>query len=117
MEIAVRAEPDLRVVDVQAAEPVEPDDRVELVDDGGDPLGVADVVARGEQVAAVEADPDPLVAVEELDQAGELGEVAAERALGAGGVLEQDRAAARCRRARARSPSRRASSTAPSACP
>ena len=89
----LRAERHLRVVDVQAAQAVEADFGVELVDDRRQPLGVADLVAGGEQVAAVEADADPLDRRRQLDQLGELVEVAAERALGAGRVLEQDRAA------------------------
>ena len=46
-------------------------------------------------MAAVEARTEPLAAARGFDQLGELAEVPAERALGAGGVLEQDRAA-RC---------------------
>ena len=37
--------------------------------------------------------PDPPVAVEEIDQLGELVEVASQRSLGPGRVLEQHRAA------------------------
>ena len=62
MAVAVGAERRRRVVDVQRAEPVEPDDAVELVEHRGERLRGADVVARGEQVAGVEADAEPLVA-------------------------------------------------------
>src|SRR5215204_6376074 len=44
-------------------------------------------------MAAVEADADAIVAAAELDEAGELVEVAADRPGVAGGVLEQQRAA------------------------
>ena len=44
-------------------------------------------------MAAVDADADPLAAAGRIDQHRQLVEVAAERSLGAGGVLEQDRAA------------------------
>ena len=45
----------LRVVDVQRAEPVEPDHAVEVVEHVAQPFGGADVVAAGEQVAGVQA--------------------------------------------------------------
>ena len=44
-------------------------------------------------MAAVDADADPLAGAGRLDEALQLVEVAAERPLGAGRVLEQDRAA------------------------
>ena len=59
-------------------------------------------------MAAVEADADPLAGAGGVDQPRQLVEVAAERALGAGGVLEQDRAALGLGERLARSPSPRA---------
>ena len=47
---------------MQRAEPVEADDRVEVVEHAGQPSGGADVVAGGEQVAGVQADAEPLAA-------------------------------------------------------
>ena len=64
--------------------------------DRGEVLGVGDVVALDEEVAGVEAEAEPLAAAGQLDQLGGLVEVAAEQALVAGGLLEQQRAASRC---------------------
>ena len=58
----------------------------------GEPSARADVVARGEQVAGVQADAEPLVAAGDLDQPRQLLERAPERAARAGGVLEVQRA-------------------------
>ncbi len=82
---------------MQAAQPVEADYRVELVDDPGEPLGVAQVVAAREQVAAVEADAEPLarLAGYAVDQLGELLEGPPDGLTRASGVLEQERAALR----------------------
>ncbi len=90
MAVAVRAERRLRVVYVQAAQPVEADDRVEVVDDRGEPLGVAHVVTAREQVAAVEADPEPVMRLVAYapDQLRELLEGAPDGLTRAGGVLE-----------------------------
>ena len=88
MAVAVGAERRLRVVDVQRAQPAEPDDPVELVEHAGEPVGRADVVAGGEQVAGVEADAEPLAAAGDLDQPRELLERAPQRAARAGGVLQ-----------------------------
>ena len=90
--VAVRAERVHRVVAVQRAEPVEPDDAVELVQHLGQVVRGADVVARGEQVAGVEADAEPLVPAGDLDQPRQLLERAPERPARAGGVLEVQRA-------------------------
>ena len=75
-----------------SAQPVAADDLVELVDHLAERLARADVVARGEQVAGVQADAEALLAAGELDQRGELLERAPERPARAGGVLEQQRA-------------------------
>ena len=57
------------------------------------PLRRADVVSGGEQVAGVQADPEPPPAARGVEQAGELVDGASERAAGAGGVLEMQIAA------------------------
>ena len=56
------------------------------------PSGGAHVVARGQQVAGVQADAEALVAARGLDQRRQLLERAPERPAGAGGVLEVQRA-------------------------
>ena len=83
------------VVEVQRPEAVQPDDGVELVDHAAQPLRGPHVVARGEQVAGVQAHAEPLVAARQLDQRRELLERAPERPPGAGGVLEVQRAGLR----------------------
>ena len=89
-----------RVVDVQAAQPVEADHRGRARRrPPSSAVGRRDVVAGREQVAGVEADAEALAAAGGLDQLGQLVEVAAERARSAGGVLEQQRAALASRRA------------------
>ena len=67
--------------------------RVELVERLVEPVRRADVVARGEQMAGVQAHPEPLAAAGRLEQRGQLVERAPERAAGAGGVLEVQLAA------------------------
>ena len=86
--VAVGAEPHRRVVRVQRPEAVEPDDAVELVDHLPEGLRRADVIARGEQVARVQADAEPLAAPGGVEQPGELLERPPERAAGACRVLE-----------------------------
>ena len=112
--VAVGAERRLRVVQVQRAEPVEADDGVGALERVLQARHRADVVAGREQVAGVEAEPEPPLAAAGLDQRGQLLERAPERAAGAGRVLEVQRAAPRSPRAprgrprrRARSPRRR----------
>ncbi len=90
--VAVAAERDLRVVDMQAAQALETNLGFELVDDLAQGFDGPDLIAGGEQVAAVEARAETLVAAGKLDQLGELVEVAAERSRGSGRVLEQQRA-------------------------
>ena len=82
MAVAVGAERDGGVVDVEAAQPLEADLRVDLVDDRAEVRGVGDVVALDEEVAGVEAEAEALAAAGQLDQLGGLVEVAAEQALG-----------------------------------
>jgi hypothetical protein len=86
--VAVRAEADLGVVDVQAAEPVEPDPLVEIVDSRVEGGAVGHVDARHPPVARIEADAEAGVCVEPVDDRRELVHRAADRASGAGGVLQ-----------------------------
>ena len=56
--VAVRAERDHRVVDVQAAEALDADHAVELVEHAVDAAGLVHRIARGEEVLSVEAEGD-----------------------------------------------------------
>jgi hypothetical protein len=89
--ISVGAQGDGGVVHVQAAQSVEADLGIELIEHLAQRLGGADLEPGGEQVAAVYAHPEPAIAPRELEQANELVEVAPQGPLGAGGVLEQQR--------------------------
>ena len=115
--VAVGAQRNLGVVDVQAAQPVEAHLGVEVVHHLGERLDRADLEPRGQQVAAVEAGAQALAASGGVDQLGKLVEVAAQRALRSSGVLEQQRRALRACRAPRGWPCRRASSKAPEALP
>ena len=88
--VDVRAERRLRVVDVEQAEPLEPDPRVELAERLLERARVGDVDSRGPPVAGVEADAEPRVRVERVEEGGELRHRAADRAARAGGVLEAE---------------------------
>ena len=88
--VAVRAERRRRVVDVQRAQPVEPDPVVDLGERRRHGVRIADVDSRDVEVAGVEADAEPRVAVERVDERRELVDRAADRAAGAGRVLEQE---------------------------
>src|SRR3712207_8956080 len=88
MTVAVGAQRRRGVVDVQRAQAVEPDDAVEVREDGVEALGRADVEPRGEQVAGVQAHREALVGSGELDHPRELLERAAQRPTRARGVLE-----------------------------
>jgi hypothetical protein len=77
---------------VERAQAAEADARVEVVEHRAERLGGADVVARGEQVAGVQADPRALVAAGAVDSLRELVEGAPERPAGPRGVLEVQRA-------------------------
>jgi len=57
VSVAVRAEWRLRVVHVQAAQPVEPNQPVDVLHDAVELGGVGDVITRDVEVAGVEADP------------------------------------------------------------
>ncbi len=89
MAVEVRPERRRRVVDVQAAQPVEPDAAVELGNRRVERRGVGDIDARGPPVAGVEADTESRVTVDGVDERGELVERAADRATGARAVLQQ----------------------------
>ena len=70
--VAVRAERRLRVVHVEGAQPVEPDQLVELVQQRVERRRVGHVVPRRPEVAGVETDPEPRMAIQALDERGEL---------------------------------------------
>jgi hypothetical protein len=70
--VAVRAERSLRVVDVEAAEPIEADARVDLSEQPVEGGLVRDVIARRVQMAAVEAEPEAGMPTEPLDDRREL---------------------------------------------
>jgi hypothetical protein len=87
----------LRVVDVQAAQPLLADDRHAVVHHLLDPLGCPYVESAREQMAGVEAESQPLVSAAQLDQLRQLLERAAEGVAGARRVLEQQPAGVRLR--------------------
>src|SRR5207248_2594230 len=70
--IAVGPEGGLGVVHVEAGEPVGADDLHTAIDHLGEPVRGPDVEPRGEHVAGVQAEPDPIVAASQLDQPGKL---------------------------------------------
>ena len=115
--ITVSPERGLGVVQVEARKAIEAHLGVELIDHLSERRGRADLEPGGEQVAGVETDADPRVTVEQRDELGELVEVSSQRPLGAGGVLEQHRAAVGIRQGGVRSPSPHASSTVRAARP
>ena len=88
--VAVRAELDVRVVHVEAAEAVEPDALVDLAEGRVDGVRVGHVDARDPEVARVEAEPELRVAVKAVEERGELVDRTADRAAGPGRVLEQE---------------------------
>jgi hypothetical protein len=87
--VAVRAELGSRVVEVEAAQTVEADALVDLVEGRGEDRRVGDVDSRHPQVAGVQAEAEARVAVEAVDEDGELVHGAADRPAGSGRVLEQ----------------------------
>ncbi len=89
--VAVAAQRGERVVDVQRPEAVEPDRGVARRERRVEPLHGPDLVARGEQMAGVEAHAEAAVVARRLEQGGQLLERAAERAARAGGVLQLER--------------------------
>jgi len=91
--LAVGPERRLRVVHVDAGEPLDPEPRHVLVDHLGETVVVADVEPAGQHVARVEADADALVPTGAVHDVVQLGERAPDRAARASGVLEQEPAA------------------------
>src|ERR1700733_7095986 len=90
--VAIGAEGHGGVVDVEGAEPVTPDPSGEFVDHLVQRVARPHVVARGEQVAGVQADAEALAAAGRLQQLGEFLERASERAAGPRRVFEEQRA-------------------------
>jgi hypothetical protein len=88
--IDAAAERLLRIVHVEHREPLEADKPPELRERRRVAFRRANVVARCEQMARVEAYADAAVVVHLRDDRGELFERGAERRALAGGVLEQD---------------------------
>ena len=68
--VAVRPERRLRVVHVQAAEPVEADRIVELAEHAVELGALRDVVPRGEEVAGVETDPEARMPIQRVEKRG-----------------------------------------------
>ena len=88
--VPVGPELHLRVVEVQAAQPFEPDRTVHQLHQGVSVLGGRERDPRCPQVLGIETDSQPIVAVRRLDDLGQLLEGAANRVARSGGVLEQD---------------------------
>ena len=84
MPVAVRAQLGGGVVHVEAAEAVQADPLVDLDERRVVGRRVGDVDARDPEVAGVEAEPEPRMAVEPVDERGELVDRAADRAAGSG---------------------------------
>jgi hypothetical protein len=84
MAIAVRAERRSGVVHVQAAQPVEADLCLHLGDCLVEDSRIGDVDPRDPEVAGVEAESEPRMPVEPVDEGGELGDGAAHGAARAG---------------------------------
>ena len=91
--VAARAEGALRVVEVQRAQPLQADLRGDLLQQRVHARGRADVIAGGEQVAGVQAHPQPLPAAGGVDQRSQLLHRAPQGAAAARGVLQVQRAA------------------------
>ena len=94
MAVPVGPQRRLGVVDVQRPEAVQADRSIGGLEHRLEARCCADVVAGGEQVAGVEAQPEPGRAARGLDQRVQLLERASERPARAGGVLEVQRAGA-----------------------
>jgi hypothetical protein len=88
--VAVGAERCLRVVHVQHPHALQPDACVEIAERRRERLHPGDVDARCPPVAGVEADAEPRVGVEHVEERGELGHGAADRAARPGRVLEAE---------------------------
>src|SRR5919198_345802 len=88
--VAVRPKRRGRIVDVQDAEPVEADPRVDLIHEPVELLPLGHVHSRHEEVARVEADPELRVRVEAVEERRQLVERAADRPARARRVLHQE---------------------------
>ena len=73
---------------MQRADAIQADLLPDLRHDRVDAAARADVIARGEQVAGIEAQADPGVPAARIEQARELLDGPPERSAGSGGVLE-----------------------------
>jgi hypothetical protein len=93
--VDIRAAGHLGVVEVDAVEAVQPDVRLDPGHYPFSPLEGPVSSAGGEQVLSVEADPKSRIVGGGGDHGTELAEAAPASATGAGGILEQDRAARR----------------------
>ena len=87
--VAVRAQRRLGIVGMQRAQAVEADPVVEVGEQCVKTTVVGDVDAGHEEVARVEADAEPFVAPERVEDERELVERAADRSAGAGRVLHR----------------------------
>src|SRR5205814_10449831 len=87
--IDAAAERPLRVVQVKHLQPIEADQPLELLEGRRVAAGRADLVAGGEQMARVEADADPAMAVGLRDDRCELLERRAERRALLGGLIAE----------------------------
>src|SRR6185503_15502363 len=93
--VAVRAERDHRVVDVQAAEALDADHAVELVEDAVDAAGLVHRIARGKEVLGVQAEGEAALVADAVEHGAKLLERPPDRVPGSGGVLEVDAALSR----------------------
>ena len=87
MQVAAGAELRLRVVAVDGRDVLGADLALQFVHRRGDAVGRADVIAGGERMAGIDADLRPRIA-DALEDLAEVGELRADGATLAGGVLE-----------------------------
>src|SRR6476659_360768 len=78
---------------MQRAQALAPHDRVEVLQRVAQAFDGANLVARRQQVARIQADPEAIAAAGGIDQSRKLLERTSKRAAGAGGVLEMQVAA------------------------
>src|ERR1700716_4176240 len=84
------AQPRLRVIGVDNAQPIESNVSLDVAECLGQAVVHAQVVARGEGMRRVEAQPQPRIAVQAIEQRADLAEAGAERVAGAVRVLEEN---------------------------
>jgi hypothetical protein len=87
--IAIRAEGCLRVVDMEAADSVEADPFVDLVEEPIELIVIGDVVAGCVEVAGIEAEAEAWMSPEPVDDRRELVDGASDRSARAGRVLDE----------------------------